>query len=38
MMDDPNEPRINWRFVYGAVFAWLVIMILLMRFFMEIFS
>lgn len=32
------EPRIDWRIVYGAVLAWLVVMILLMRLFTQVFS
>jgi len=37
-MEEPIEPRINWRLVYGAVLAWLVVMILLMRLFTKVFS
>jgi hypothetical protein len=37
MMDEPGKSRINWRVVYGAVLAWLVLMIVLMRLFPKVF-
>jgi len=36
--EEVQEPRVRWRLVYGAVLAWLVVMILLMRLFTEVFS
>lgn len=38
MMEPTKEPPVNWRFVYGAVLAWLVAMVVLMRLFTQITS
>ena len=37
-MDETPEPRINWRFIYGIVLAWLIVMILLMHLLTRVFS
>jgi len=37
-MSDTEESNVNWRFVYGLVLVWLVVMIVLMRLFTEVFS
>jgi hypothetical protein len=38
MTDDPHASRVNWRLVYAAVLAWLVVMIVLMSLFTEAYS
>ena len=37
MTDNLHNPH-RWRYVYGAVLAWLVVMIVLMRLFTEAYS
>lgn len=37
-MDATDEPRVNWRLIYGAVLAWLIVMIVLMRLLTTVFS
>jgi hypothetical protein len=37
-VEETNEPHVNWRYIYGAVLVWLIVMILLMRLFTTVFS
>ena len=37
-LDNRTEPRVNWKAVYAAVIAWLVIMIVSMRWLMQHYS
>ena len=38
MESETPEKRINWRFIYGGVISWLILMIVLMRWFTETFA
>lgn len=38
MTENVDEPRIKWRAIYGGVLLWLVVMILLMFLFGQVFS